>query len=554
MLPTPADAVRAHIRAVSLSALQRAIALGGDDSDKLRGVSSQVAERACFDVSFRIWAAQVVICGHMADSAVALKFLSSARDQAHSVSYLSKSSALDQIVGPLHKHLSTDAELVQNAWMLAEKTLQELGLSSLSNLFRAVDLVAGFHGVRGEIRALSNPCFPGFVAIGIDAPPLIITEQALHESMHVVVSARLAISDELAELLDERVGVLSPFTNSVRTIERVVHGILSYSVVGALWRAVACFSTPGYFLEISDRDHAQGVAERRVRTIEARLRLAMQCLLDGAGVEACRRTAQLLEELTDLTISYLPSHTVNRRKIVVDAGYSTGLVGLSAIERAEVTAATSGAKASRISVSLVDIPRIGFALAACAPVAASSWAIRSVRDPRLNGFSNVSSDSKHILDAEPGSEVHLYLHPDATIARKAAMLDGKDEAGELFEIPNCCRDWYARAWPDTRTAGGDLFATMVRRAATNGRVTVASECDASAMYRGGGLCWHFPCSPNCTETVRISRNRRRLFEESDPNLLRELDRAKRCAITILADGSYRDGATDGDGSIIVTFC
>ena len=73
------------------------------------------------------------------------------------------------------------------------------------------------------------------------------------------------------------------------------------------------------------------------------------------------------------------------------------------------------------------------------------------------------------------------------------------------------------------------------------------------MYRGGGLCWHFPCSPDCAETIRIVGERRDFLTKHDPGLLRELDRANRDAVSLLPDGSYRDGISDVRGRVVVSF-
>jgi hypothetical protein len=62
-----------------------------------------------------------------------------------------------------------------------------------------------------------------------------------------------------------------------------------------------------------------------------------------------------------------------------------------------------------------------------------------------------------------------------------------------------------------------------------------------------------PARRSDEETVRIVRERRQLLRKFDPDLLRELDRANRDEITILADGSYCDGVSDADGSIIIVF-
>ncbi len=332
-----------------------------------------------------------------------------------------------------------------------------------------------------------------------------------------------------------------------------MHGVLSYAAVLAMWRAAAAFASPERWMEFSDSTKACNIVARRVRTLETRLRLAMICLFDGAGEEVCRRTKRLADELLNVQLPSGRTDSDSRARIVAEAGYAPELSELTPIERGELGLAMYEDKVSRISVQLSKIPRIGFALAGHTAVAASSWTIHSIPDPKIGGFSNVSFETSHILYSDSDQDVHLYLHPKSAYARKAAILDREDKAGRMFGIPACCRGWYSLMWPQTREAGGDLFSVMVRIAARKGCISVASECDASAMYRGGGLSCHFPCSPHCRETVAIVRARRKRLEILDPSLLAELDCARRDTVTILADGTYEDGEVSSDGAFIVSF-
>jgi hypothetical protein len=414
-------------------------------------------------------------------------------------------------------------------------------------------MVAGLHGPQGEIRSLSNPTIPGFVAIGIDNPPILVAEEVAHEATHVVLSAHIALNSDFEAFTDDRFGILSPFSNSVRTIERVLHGILSYAAVQMLWRALAAHSEPEYWVGSVGRPEARQIAKRRVQVLDARLLLAITCLSDGAGSDVCRRARELAHDLLKAELPPPPVSNCRRKAIVGNAGYSTEANGLTPIERAELVLAVHGKKASRLTMRNADIARKGFPLVAVGPVVASNWAFHSISDPRLGGFSNVGGDRRHILDADAESEVHLYVHSSSMQAQRTAIFDWDDRAGELLGIPKCCRDWYAREWPRAFDGGGDLFAVMAREASCDGHSIVAKECDASAMYRDGGLCWHFPCSPKCSETIAVVRSRRKFLENHDPALLHELDKAHRSAITILGDGSYEDREVEAHGAIVVYF-
>ena len=294
MSPTPAELVRAHARAHSLLALRRVLADPRADTSALRSLSASVVERACLDPAFRTWAAGVTLGDGTPDPQTALRMIGSARATTNGANVLPVTKSLQRIVGPhLERAIVADAAAVNAAWMTAERMLDQLRLGRLASVVQAVDLIAGLYGPRGEIRALSNPRFPGFAAIGVNNPPLILAEQTAHEAVHVTLAARIALDASLKPLTDERVGVLSPFTGSVRTIERVVHGILSYAAVRQLWRAVATEAEPELWMELSDRGKASELVARRLRTLNARLTLAMTCLFDAAGPEVC----DLLNEL-----------------------------------------------------------------------------------------------------------------------------------------------------------------------------------------------------------------------------------------------------------------
>ena len=553
---TPCELVRAHARVISLAVLRRSIDTAEPESNELKALPAHIVDKVCLDRSFRIIAANAIISGTAPDPGFVLRRCNASASiplDEYPV-FLTGDEHLDRIIGPkLAGSIVQDESLVKEAWSKAQDVLDDLSLRVLLDAINSVDLVAGLNGPHGEIRALSNPNFPGFIAIGVRNPPLILAEQAVHEAMHVILAARIALDAELDMLTDERVGVLSPFTNSARTIERVVHGVLSYAAVQVLWRAVAHSDEPGRWMDLSRREGSYGIARRRVQALEARLQLAMACLLDGAGEEVCHRTSELSREILGVDLSHFTTSKTSRDQVVSNAGYSTDTSCLTPIERAELLLSMHGTKVSRLTMRVGDISQVGFAVASRVPVATSSWTVRSISDQRIGGFSNIAGERKHVLQSDAESEIHLYLHSNPSWARYAALLDGKDAAGDLFGIPSCCRDWYLREWADASEAGGDLFAVMVRGACSNGEVVVASECDASAMYRGGGLCWHFPCSPHCSKTIAIVRNRRESLEENDPFLLTQLDAAGRDVITILADGSYEDQEVSAVKAVVVRF-
>ena len=94
-----------------------------------------------------------------------------------------------------------------------------------------------------------------------------------------------------------------------------------------------------------------------------------------------------------------------------------------------------------------------------------------------------------------------------------------DKASEFFGIPSCCARFFHDHWDASRALShGDLFETMLIRFCPDEVVPVHWACNAAAMYFGHGLCWHFPCAPDCPATISAIAERRRRLAEIDQSL------------------------------------
>ena len=532
------DLVRKHARISVLSAIARSCSAAPRLSRTIHSIPARQVEVACRDRSLRLSVAVMEITGCDLEAETVFRKLNAAVPSALATVFLGSSDEVQAVVGKHRASVEPDPMVTEQAWLTARTAIETTPAHDLSLLLQSIDIVVGLQGPWGEVRAFSNPAFPGFVAIGVNSPPAILAEQALHESMHVALAARLALDPMCGPLCDGRVGVLSPFTNSVRTVERVVHGIMSYGVVLAIWKAFGETPSLAALLGLDGEEEASAVCKRRVETVSARLALAELSLRDAAGVDVVEMTRAIFKELTGINGPWVTDLVQSRSAVVSRGSFNVGVGDLNAIERAEVALALEGKKVSRISVPFHRSAEIGFGLLGLGSVAASAVAIRPMRDDRLDGFSNVAEACTHILGAAPSDEVHLYISNEPHLAHSAAVLDRSDEAGELLGIPPCCRARFARRWTSVRHAGGDMFADMLRSHASNGRADVAVECDVSAMYRGGGLCWHFPCSPTCASTIEVVRSRRALFSRTDPELLRVLDSTIAVNVELDSSGRY----------------
>lgn len=527
------DLVNRHARLSVLAAFEEAVRVGGITD--LRTIAAELIYGCARQPSVRIAAADWAIAGTPFDYTEALSSGGVLQKLFPKPFALLPTNELARIIGAKKDTVVADLSVVYRAW---EAALETLGLPQnqrFAPLLEGVELIAGIESGWGEICSFSNPKFPGFIAFGVHSPPAIIAEQVIHEAVHINLAATLLLNEELADLRKDDLGVLSPFTNSVRTVERLVHGLVSYSAVLAFWRDLAASTRAENALEVTSEE-AERICRQRIELLAARIQVGLLSLRDAGGqwlVSMVQNTAE-----DELGIPLPQESSISRSKVVALSDVATDPTTLSPIQRAEVMLAALGHKVSRISTSLRSSGAVGFSIMKQAAVVGSPYAVNEVRDSRLGGFSNVASNEQCVLDAPPDFAVHLYVSKDAELARAAAIRDKTNEADVLFQIPACCSNAFKSRWSTVANAGGDLFADMLRRNQSSGTVMVARECDVSALYRGEGLCWHFPCSPTCSATIQIVRERQRIVEATDAELLSELTKTKPSTIRLNSEGGY----------------
>jgi hypothetical protein len=475
--------------------------------------------------------------------------IAAARDAAEPVEepvLLGPSSLLERILSGAKHPVVSDLALVRTAYDVARNTVSRVTAGRFDRIVAGVDLVCGLNSPWGEICSVSNPKFPGFVALGVNGPPALLAEQLLHEAVHVCFAAQAVLNRELHTLLRHDVGALSPFTGSVRTVERLVHGILSYGAVLGFWKALSTSRKAAKDLEVS-QDRAEEICANRIAALEGRVGLGLLSLREATGSDVEAAVFEVSDKQFNGALSQIAFH--DREQVLKAFDAAGAIEDLSCIQRAEVLLASSGHKVSRISIPMRSAASVGYSLMRSAGVVASSTAIKPLLDERIDSFSNIVAEERHILDAPENFEVHLFVAREASLARRAALLDRLDKAGECLGIPKCCCRQFEARWPTVQRDGGDLFADMLRSHCASGDIEVAQECDASAMYRGGGLCWHFPCSPKCEQTIGLVRQRHSHLQATDPKLLTSLEQAYATSITL--DPSGRDhGRSAAEGNLV----
>ena len=538
------DRTRHHARIRALLVLRNRIATHPEEADALRAMTVADFDRLFSSPEVRLTVADILISGSDQQHEEFFGNLASGRlEVAPRVrAFLARSPLLERFIDPARHVVEPDPDLVREQWGRGLDLIDRLCSRTLSDIARCADLVAGLRYEWGEARGFSDPKIPGFIAFNVCAPPDVLAEQIVREATHVAVASFLDLDPRFRQLATQDVAAFSPFTESVRTVDRVVLGIISHFAVLQLWRAIAdkptTDSSPSGFGACGDRS---SIVAQRIDELARRLRAALLFLSDTLEPTALESFSALFCEFFPTDEAFLHSHGT-RKTVVHEAGYRMSSVALAPIVRAEILLAFAGRKVSRITVPMRSVAAIGFPLSAKGSVVPASWVVSPVSDDRLNGFSNVSGAERPVLEAGSEDEVHLYVSHDAALARAAAYLDGRGQAGEVLGIPECCRRWFNERWDDCRKRGGDLFADMVREYQRAGRLTVARECDASSMFRGGGLCWHFPCTPNCEATVASIRARRTALNAIDPELVGLLQSASVDHLWLDASGCYHTEA------------
>ncbi len=557
------ERTRRHTKINALLILKKQIDSHPEQADLLRKMTEGDFERIFSSPAVRVKVADALINGFATRhqeffQRVTYHHLEFQSAPSSSTVFLSASPELQWIIDSKQYEVEPNTELVRKQWALGLHLIEQLKMSRLLEIVDCVDLVVGLQYEWGAIRAFSNPKFPGFIAINVNAPAVIMAEQMIHESMHVAIASALELETDYQGLTDSTLASFSPFADSVRTLDRVVHGFLSYFAVHKFWSALKQ-SDEKKELELLTSAFAQGgdyreIIHKRLAVIHQRLQAARLFLDDAMSSEISEKFIRLFHEFFPGDDDILVNAS-SRNAIINNAGYQRTQELMSPIARAEVELARAGNKVSRVSVSMGSVSTQGFSLAMDGPVVPASWVVCPVKDDRLDGFSNLSSAERSVLQAEPGDDVHLYISKTPELARQAAKLDMQGDAGGLFKIPECCRNWFAKRWHAHVALGGDLFAVMINDHQKNNRLKVAKECDVSAMFRGGGLCWHFPCSPTCGSTIQIIRERLNELSRINPELLSELQSIEVKKIWLDEDGRYLTQVSTENGMkhILVEF-
>lgn len=506
------DAVYRRYKLGVLGFLQHALRDGALSTDVLKASQERMADAVYehLDNCMLALYTQAPLDVQQAAYSVAATML---RDVEHNVQYPRVIGKDQRLTGALN--LSSDAldeDIVKGAYVQAVELLDAVNHPG-SEIIRSSTLaLLGLKNGFGDIRAFSDERLPGFIAFGASNPPGAVAEQLLHESVHTRLWSYLQLEHSTRDVLAALNGTYSPFVKRGRSALLVLHGLLSYGAVHSMWRAISDAGLASVAFGQEDAISV-GLVEKRLAVLASRVRSAQKMLQN-----VCRHgEAQALAEAVGISWSLTGEKSVSARadsveellKLVTDSA-------LGDITKAEIALAVLGEKVSRAVLPIDGLQFLEAFGNAGGKFVIGRQAIRSKSDDRIDGFSNIVSSVCSLDSNEPSLDVFVYFGKNIEVLEVAARLDDTNEAGLLLEIPACCQEYFRENWSTVMQGDGDLFGHLLAQQPLIS--TGCLECNATQMYRGKGLCWHFPCSLNCDATKTRVRRRLQLIHDVDEQL------------------------------------
>lgn len=458
--------------------------------------------------------------------------------------FITSKGNLEATLNDMKGEIEADEQRLISAW---HKGIEVLG-TVCPRLFGVVNdsvfLFLGINNKWGEIEAFSSPKSPGFIAIGINNPPILLAEEILHEAIHVYLWALLAERQDISDIWAKIPPVYSPFSRSPRPAVRVLHGIASYYAVLCFWESVAQNEKNYEWFgnNFTDEQWCKKIIHSRIGTLTARLSDAFFVLRQATKHSdiLVQKSMTFLDKNIDFSRF---SHPSNYSRLNNIAKILPNVV--NPIERAEILLAIHGNKVSRVSVPFRIASLIGENLIGKAPVLFSESVFCSKQDVNLGGFSNTIQSEKNILNADLKDEIFCYIGRDAQSVQVAQKMDVKNMAGHFYEIPECCQIFFRMNWDKIRSCHcGDSFGFLLQKN-DNGILIADKNCNAAAMYFGGGLCWHFPCNLRCKATSKLISERKRIMDTIDKSLSLEISTHQKFPLLYGSNTGYGRLPIDG---------
>jgi len=387
----------------------------------------------------------------------------------------------------------SDEKVVLDAMHNGFDVINKVSPTWEARIMDTIETVCGIKDKKNIINSGFTKDFPGFISFNINCIPLVIGEQLVHESTHLMLDNIIFYNGKVRKFIQSHPPLYSIFAKKPRSTELLIHGLFSYTSVYLFWDK----------LLINRLCNPLMAKERKSQVIEY-IENAV-CNLDNILSENdWKKLKTIFRKICPLDTGKAWC-IKNRKSTSKNQLLVKGTRYFNDVELAEIILSIHGNKVSRISKNVKELAPIvsllnQFDLKYCF----SNYLFKSSSDKNIDGFKNVIT-SIHNLDSHYDNEldIHIYIANSKKALKRAFILDQKDKCGSLFKIPICCQKYFKQNWDlAVDNYNGDLVRVLYN---TNEFQLIGSELLYSpvSMYFDMGVCWHFTCKKNCSATKAI---------------------------------------------------
>lgn len=360
------------------------------------------------------------------------------------------------------------------------------------------------------------------IFLSLNNPVFLIIEQIIHEHTHIKFG-KLIESKKYEHFFDKSYSVFSPFANKVRPVEYLANGYFSFIAVLNLYNYYLInYDSIKTVFEIPDRL----TLKKRISSLKSRIKNA-ELIINGIFLNNSNWKNFKSEFSLDFNLD-MPTKTQHFK---LNKEFTN-------IQNAEIYLGLNTNKISRITIPISKtsllaqtVPINNFLFSNDAFVNSDTEDLESFNNLYNNIGSHINSKN------DQNTFVNCYIGKNLKQIKKAVENDQFDTAGDFFKIPNCCQEYFNKNWLEiVKKYKGDCVKYALKSIENNKQFKW--QTNALAMYFDAGYTWHFPCTLNCSKTIKLSNERYQALKEINPKLANKLKENAKGEFRILNDNNY----------------
>ncbi len=410
------------------------------------------------------------------------------------------------------------------------KTTLPIGLNKIiEKNVRYINL----HNDYGCINSLTIYKCYDLIFLSLNNPVFLIIEQIIHEHTHIKFG-KLIESKRYEHIFDKPYSVFSPFANKVRPVEYLANGYFSFIAVLNLYNYYLInYDSIKTLFEIPNRL----TLKNRISSLKSRIKNA-ELILNGIFLN----NTNWKNIKSEFSFNFNLEMPTKSKHFKLNNEFNS-------IENAEIYLGLNTNKISRITI---PISKTGL-LAQVVPINKflfSNDAFVNSDNEDLESFNNLHKNiGSHINSKnDQNTFVNCYIGKSLKQIKNAVENDQFDTAGYYFKIPNCCQEYFKKNWEEiVKKYKGDCVKYALKSLDNNKHFKW--QTNALAMYFDAGYTWHFPCTLNCSKTIKLSNERYYALKKINPKLAKKLKENAKGEFWILNDNNY---AKIGKNEIVYT--